>query len=92
MVQVSPGDIEKMVIDPILSKQVGTSLTAVSELWSRNKDELSVTVTTGDDPKYGDGSATHVAIVGVGGKAVLGLRLLYGGTKEPMRIAGVWTP
>ena len=92
LVRDNPSIIERMVVDPVLYIPVGKSLVAVTTAWSGNKKDLTVTVTTGDDPTYGDGSATHVALVGVAGTPVLGLRILCDGAHEPMLIAGVWTP
>ena len=43
-----------------------------------------VTVTTGDDPNYGDGSATHVALVDLDNLPTVGLRILCSGADEPM--------
>jgi hypothetical protein len=92
LVRENPTVIERMVIDPILYTPVGNSLAKLSEQWSGNKNDLFVSVTTGDDPKYGDGTATHVALVGTGEQLVVGLRIVCGGADEPMYIAGVWTP
>jgi hypothetical protein len=92
LVHENPNIIEQVVINPVLCTPISTSLAAVSLEWTSNKNGFSVTVTTGDDPNYGDGSATHVALVGVGGRPVLGLRILCNGATDPMFIAGVWTP
>ena len=92
MVLDNPDIVERMVVNPALYTPVSNSIVAMSSVWSGNKKDLSVKVTSGDDPRYGDGSATHVALVDINGIPVLGLRVLCHGTGEPMLIAGVWTP
>jgi len=92
MVLDNPDIVERVVVNPVLYMPVSSSIVAVSSVWSGNKKDLSVKVTSGDDSRYGDGTATHVAIVDINGIPVLGLRVLCNGTGEPMLIAGVWTP
>ncbi len=92
MVRDNPDIIERMVVDPVLYTPVSKSIEAVSSVWSGNNKDLSVRVTSGDDPRYGDGTATHVALVDIDGTSVLGLRVLCDGPGKPMLIAGVWTP
>lgn len=91
LAQENPAIVKKMIVDPILFSPVGNSLAKLSEQWSGNKDDLFVSVTTGDDPTYGDGTATHVALVGTGENLVVGLRIVCKGAGKPMFIAGVWT-
>ena len=91
LVRNNPAVIERMVIDQALCSSVEKSLSAISSVWSGNRKDLLITVTTGDDPNYGDGTATHVALVGVDNLPTVGLRILCSGAGEPMFIAGVWT-
>jgi len=91
LVRKNPTVIERMVVDPVLWSPVEKSLSEISINWSGNSKDLVVTVTTGDDPNYGDGTATHVAMVDVGNQTTVGLRILCGGANEPLYIAGVWT-
>jgi hypothetical protein len=92
LVQNNPEIVDNMVIDPVLCAPVSKALTEVSMGWSGDKNDLFVTVTTGDDPVFGDGTATHVAIVGVGERSAVGLRILCKDKNSPMIIAGIWTP
>ncbi|MDP7008065.1 MAG: hypothetical protein QGI78_00675 [Phycisphaerales bacterium] len=92
LVQNNPTVVNKMVIDPVLRDLVEQSFSTLSTVWSGNKGDLHVTVTTGDDPQYGDGSATHVAVVAVKKQPVVGIRIVCDGKDEPMYIAGVWSP
>jgi hypothetical protein len=92
LIRDNPEIVNRMVVDPVLSGPVGKTLSKVSLVWSGNKKDLLVTVTTGDDPNYGDGTATHVAIVDVGEYDTVSLRILCDGKNSPMYIAGIWTP
>ena len=92
LIRDNPEIVNRMVVDPVLSGPVGKALSEVSLVWSGNKKDLLVTVTTGDDPNYGDGTATHVAIVDVGEYDTVSLRILCDGKNSPMYIAGIWTP
>jgi len=91
LVRNNPAVIGRMVINQALCSPVENSLSAISSVWSGNRKDLLVTVTTGDDPNYGDGTATHVALVDVGNLPTVGLRIVCGGADEPVFIAGVWT-
>ena len=92
LIRNNPEIVNRMVVDPVLSGPVGKTLSEVSLVWSGNKKDLIVTVTTGDDPNYGDGTATHIAIVDVGEYDTVSLRILCDGKNSPMYIAGIWTP
>ncbi len=92
LIRNNPEIVDKMVVNPILSEPVSKTLSEMSSGWSGDKKDLLVTVTTGDDPNYGDGTATHVAIVDVGNRNPVGLRILCDGKNAPMFIMGVWTP
>ena len=52
LVRNNPAIIERMVIDQALCSPVEKSLSAISSVWSGNRKDLLVTVTTGDDPNY----------------------------------------
>ena len=91
IVRNNPSVIERMVVNEALYLPVEKSLLAISSIWSGNRSDLHVTVTVGDDPNYGDGTATHVALVDVGSLPTVGLRILCSGADKPMYIAGVWT-
>ena len=53
---------------------------------------LRVVVIAGDNKSYGDGTATHTAILRVGEKDVLGLRIRYQGQGKPIEMLGFWPP
>jgi len=92
LIRKNPEIINKIIVDPVLCGPVNKALSEVSLVWSREKKDLLVTVTTGDNPNYGDGAATHIVIVNVGEHNMVGLRVFCEGENSPMFIAGVWTP
>ena len=53
---------------------------------------LRVVVIAGDNKSYGDGTATHTAILRVGEKDVLGLRIRYQDQGKPIEMLGFWPP
>jgi hypothetical protein len=91
-VQSNPEIVSEFVVNPVLLEPVSKTFSDISRAWSGDKKDLRVTVSTGDDPNYGDGTATHVAIVGIGEHTRFGLRILCDSKDSPMFIAGVWTP
>jgi len=92
MIRNNPKVVDTLVIDPVLFTIVSKTLSEASLGWSGNKEDLTVVVTVGDDPDFGDGSATHVAIIDVGKHQTIGLRILCDDKDSPVYIAGIWTP
>ena len=55
----------------------------------KNK-KVVVVVTDGDSLTYGDGSATHVALLEVDHEPIAGLRIICVSETDPLIIAGVF--
>ena len=91
-IQSNPEIVSEFVVNPVLLEPVSKTFSDISRAWSGDKKDLRVTVSTGDDPNYGDGTATRVAIVGIGEHTRFGLRILCDSKDSPMFIAGIWTP
>lgn len=52
--------------------------------------ELRVEVEPGDHPDYGNGTATHTAMIVINDVPMLGLRIKTGEPARPMRVLGYW--
>ena len=91
-IQSNPEIVSEFVVNPVLLEPVSKTFSDISRVWSGDKKYLRVTVSTGDDPNYGEGTATHVAIVSIGERARFGLRILCDSRDSPIFIAGIWTP
>lgn len=57
-------------------------------------DSLSIDVTAGDHPDFGDAPlhATHTAMIRIGGSDALGLRVLHRDGAQDIVILGYWRP
>ena len=55
-------------------------------------DGLVVDVRSGDDPQFGDGSATHTAMIRVRDRDTLGLRIVHQDQGGDLGIVGIWWP
>jgi hypothetical protein len=53
---------------------------------------LRVDVVRGDHPQFGNGSASHHAILAVDGRPILGLRLMHANDESAARVIGMWRP
>ena len=86
----NPDSIQGLVVDPILEPALALSLQHVALTPNQKNKNITVIVTDGDSLAYGDGSATHVAVLEVDHQPVAGLRIICGSETDPLVIAGVF--
>ena len=86
-----PTSLRSFVIDPALEPILATSLqNAVIESSLLNQ-KIVVIVTFGDNKSFGDGTATHVAMLEVDHKPIAGLRIICESENDPLLISGVFS-
>jgi len=79
-------------LDPIVAKPMVDFLrVALSEL-PPGLEGLEIHVRSGDDPEFGDGSATHTAMIRVRDQDTLGLRIVHQDQGGDLGIVGIWWP
>ena len=79
-------------LDPFVAKQMVDSLrVALSEL-PPGLEGLEIHVRSGDDPEFGDGSATHTAMIRVRDRDTLALRLVHQDQGGDLGIIGIRWP
>ncbi len=79
-------------LDPIVAKPMVDFLrVALSEL-PPGLEGLEIHVRSGDDPEFGDGSATHTAMIRVKDRDTLGLRIVHQDQGGEVGIVGIWWP
>lgn len=79
-------------LDPIVARPMVDSLrVALSEL-PPSLEGLEIHVRSGDDPEFGDGSATHTAMIRVRDRDTLGLRIIHQDQGGDLGIVGIWWP
>ena len=79
-------------LDPIVAKPMVDFLrVALSEL-PPGLEGLEIHVRSGDDPEFGDGSATHTAMIRVRDRDTLGLRIVHQDQGGDLGIVGIWWP
>ncbi len=79
-------------LDPIVAKPMVDFLrVALSEL-PPGLEGLEIHVRSGDDPEFGDGSATHTAMIRVKDRDTLGLRIVHQDQGGDLGIVGIWWP
>lgn len=86
----NPNSLRGYIVDPALERHVGSSLKKVESLSLEEQKDIVILINKGDDLLHGDGTATHVAIVGVGKKQVACFRVVCKSADEPLMIAGVF--
>ena len=86
--QASPSAINSMLVDPILKPSLKSSLSYIYKK-STESQAFSVVVSCGDSEEYGDGTATHVAVLCLNNKPVTSLRIICENENAPLKIAGV---
>ena len=75
-------------------KLIPTLANSLSVVYLKSKEfggDYAVIVTSGDNDKYGDGTATHVAVFQINEEEVAGLRIICNSDTGPLLIAGAWT-
>lgn len=71
----------------------GQTAAAMKEAWAPAMIvSREVVVTAGDNPQFGDGTATHNVMLRVNGRDVLGLRIHHNEEGKPIEILGYWRP
>lgn len=79
-------------LDPFVAKPMVDFLrVALSEL-PPGLEGLEIDVRSGDDPEFGDGSATHTAMIRVRDRDTLGLRIVHQDQGGDLGIVGIWWP
>jgi hypothetical protein len=86
-----PSSIQKLVVNPILEPALALSLQHVVLTSTQKNKKIIVIVTDGDNLTYGDGSATHVAMLRVDHQPIAGLRIICDSESDPLVIAGVFS-
>jgi hypothetical protein len=86
---MNPSVIQSLLVDPILEPMLASSLSYIYEE-TKDNHEYRVVVTRGDNKKFGDGTATHVAMFQVDHTPVTGLRIICEHDGDPLRIAGIF--
>ena len=86
----NPSFINSIVVDPILGPTLANSLDVVYVKSEEFNGEFDVVVTGGDDERFGDGTATHVAIFQINSEPVAGLRIICSSETEKLLVAGAW--
>ena len=77
--------------DPLILRRVIWALEAHATDLAR-RDAWEVVVRSGDVGEFGDGSATHHAVIRTGGVDRFGLRLVGPGDGQELLIVGYWVP
>lgn len=95
LIEASRREDEKPLLsatNPLVAAQVARSLRAalIDPSPEGEAAPLSVWVTAGDHPVYGNGSATHCAVIRRGADPILGLRLFNSGDERSLAVMGVW--
>ena len=87
----NPSSIKRFIVDPILEPILASSLQDVVYESTKLNQSFVVVVTSGDDVSYGDGTATHVAVLEVNHHPIAGLRIICETETDPLLIAGVFS-
>jgi hypothetical protein len=77
--------------DPLIAESIITALRDSALMEPGAVDRLTIAISPGDHAVYGDGSATHHALLSLDGRELLGLRLIRG-SGHAIRIIGMWRP
>ena len=85
-----PTSLQQFVVDPILEPILALSLQHVVLTSTQKNKKVVVVVTDGDSLTYGDGSATHVALLEVDHEPIAGLRIICVSETDSLIIAGVF--
>ena len=78
--------------NPVLAKSIVDLLKVICLELPADLTGLEVTVHSGDSSAYGDGTATHIAMIRINGKEKLGLRIVKQSISGDMEIIGRWLP
>ena len=79
-------------LDPLIAKQMVDFLRVALNDLAPSLDGLVIDVRSGDDPQFGDGSATHTAMIRVRDRDTLSLRIVHQDQGGDLGIVGIWWP
>lgn len=77
---------------PVVAKSIVDLLKVICLELPADLTGLEIIVQSGDSAEYGNGSATHTAMIRTNGKNKLGLRIVHQSTSGDMEIIGRWLP
>lgn len=86
-----PASIQRFVVDPILEPILASTLQSIVLESEKLNQSLVVVVKSGDDVSFGDGTATHVALLEIDHHPIAGLRIICESETDPLLIAGVFS-
>lgn len=79
-------------LDPFIAKQMVDFLRVALNDLPPSLDGLVIDVRSGDDAQFGDGSATHTAMIRIRDRETLGLRIVHQDQGGDLGIVGIWFP
>ena len=79
-------------LDPFVAKPMVDFLRVALNKLPPGLEGLEIHVRSGDDPEFGDGSATHTAMIRVKDRDILGLRIVHQDQGGDLGIVGIWWP
>ena len=85
----NPAIVEEFIVNPILKQPLQLSLEYVYHNTLETDAEFQVIVTSGDDEVFGDGLATHVALIEVNHQPIAKYRVICDSENAQVRIAGI---
>ncbi len=85
----NPAIVEEFVVNPILKQPLQLSLEYVYDNSINTDLEFQVIVTNGDDEVFGDGRATHIALVEVNNQPLAKYRVICDSEHAKVLFAGI---
>ncbi len=79
-------------LDPFVAKQMVDFLRVALNDLPPSLEGLEIHVRSRDDPEFGDGSATHTAMIRVRDRDTLALRIVHQDQGGDLGIVGIWRP
>lgn len=79
-------------LEPLLAKQMVDFLRVALNDLPTTLDGLVIDVRSGDHPQFGDGLATHTAMIRIRDRDTLGLRIVHQDQGGDLGIVGIWWP
>ena len=79
-------------LDPFVAKQMVDFLRLALNDLGPSLDGLVINVRSGDNPEFGNGSATHSAMIRIKDRDTLGLRIVHQDQGGDLGIVGIWFP
>ncbi len=79
-------------LDPFTAKQMVDFLRLALNDLPPSLDGLVINVRSGDNPEFGNGSATHTAMIRIRDRDTLGLRIVHQDQGGDLGIVGIWFP